>query len=39
MDTQRPPGRKVEAAALLASELEAIGFATEVRPLADGRGV
>jgi hypothetical protein len=39
MDTQRPPGRKVEAAALLASELEAIGFAAEVRPRADGRGV
>jgi succinyl-diaminopimelate desuccinylase len=39
IDTQNPPGREVEAAALLASELEAIGFATEVRPLADGRGV
>jgi acetylornithine deacetylase/succinyl-diaminopimelate desuccinylase len=37
IDTQNPPGREVEAAALLASELEAIGFATEVRPVADGR--
>ncbi len=37
IDTQNPPGREVEAAALLASELEAIGFATEVRSLADGR--
>ena len=35
IDTQNPPGRETEAAALLASELEAIGFATEVRPLAD----
>ena len=32
IDTQNPPGREVEAAALLASELEAIGFATEIRP-------
>jgi succinyl-diaminopimelate desuccinylase len=37
IDTQNPPGREVEAAALLASELEAIGFATELRPVADGR--
>jgi acetylornithine deacetylase/succinyl-diaminopimelate desuccinylase len=37
IDTQNPPGREVEAAALLASELEAVGFATEVRPVADGR--
>ncbi|HSU99000.1 MAG TPA: M20 family metallopeptidase [Roseiarcus sp.] len=37
IDTQNPPGRETEAAALLASELEAIGFATEIRPLADGR--
>jgi succinyl-diaminopimelate desuccinylase len=37
IDTQNPPGREVEAAALLASKLEAIGFATKVRPLADGR--
>ena len=37
IDTQNPPGREVEAAALLASELEAIGFATEVRPVGDGR--
>jgi succinyl-diaminopimelate desuccinylase len=37
IDTQNPPGREVEAAAFLASELEAIGFATEIRPVADGR--
>ena len=37
IDTQNPPGREVEAAALVASELEAMGFATEVRPVADGR--
>jgi acetylornithine deacetylase/succinyl-diaminopimelate desuccinylase len=37
VDTQNPPGREAEAAALLASELETIGFATEVRFLADGR--
>ena len=37
IDTQNPPGRETEAAVLLAFELEAIGFATEVRPLADGR--
>jgi succinyl-diaminopimelate desuccinylase len=37
IDTQNPPGRETEAAALLAAELEAIGFATEVRPVADGR--
>jgi succinyl-diaminopimelate desuccinylase len=37
IDTQNPPGREVEAAALLASELEAVGFATEVRPVGDGR--
>ncbi len=37
IDTQNPPGRETEAAALLASELEAIGFVTEVRPLGDGR--
>jgi acetylornithine deacetylase/succinyl-diaminopimelate desuccinylase-like protein len=37
IDTQNPPGRETEAAALLASEPEAIGFAKEVRPLADGR--
>ena len=37
IDTQNPPGRETEAAALLSSELEAIGFAAEVRPLADGR--
>jgi succinyl-diaminopimelate desuccinylase len=37
IDTQNPPGREVEAAALLASELKGIGFATEVRPVGDGR--
>jgi succinyl-diaminopimelate desuccinylase len=37
IDTQNPPGREAEAAALLASELKAIGFATEVRVLSDGR--
>jgi succinyl-diaminopimelate desuccinylase len=37
IDTQNPPGRETEAAALLASELAAIGFATEIRALADGR--
>jgi acetylornithine deacetylase/succinyl-diaminopimelate desuccinylase len=37
VDTQNPPGQEVEAAALLASELEAIGFSTEVRPVAEGR--
>jgi succinyl-diaminopimelate desuccinylase len=37
IDTQNPPGREAEAAALLAADLEAIGFATEVRSLADGR--
>ena len=36
IDTQNPPGREVEAAALLAAELEAIGFATEVRPVGGG---
>ncbi len=37
IDTQNPPGRETEAAALLAAELKANGFATEVRILADGR--
>src|ERR1700722_16931495 len=37
IDTQNPPGREVEAAALLASELQAVGFVTEVRPVGDGR--
>ena len=37
VDTQNPPGRETDAATLLASELDAIGFTTEVRPLADGR--
>jgi succinyl-diaminopimelate desuccinylase len=37
IDTQNPPGKETEAASLLASELDAIGFATEVRPLAHGR--
>jgi succinyl-diaminopimelate desuccinylase len=37
IDTQNPPGREAEAAALLASELDPIGFVTEVRPVAVGR--
>jgi acetylornithine deacetylase/succinyl-diaminopimelate desuccinylase family protein len=37
IDTQNPPGREEESAALLAAELDAIGFATETRPLAEGR--
>ncbi len=37
IDTQNPPGRETEAAALLASELRDIGFAVEVRPLGPGR--
>ena len=37
IDTQNPPGREAEAAALLAFELDDIGFAPEVRPVAEGR--
>jgi succinyl-diaminopimelate desuccinylase len=37
IDTQNPPGREAEAAALLASGLGDIGFAAEVRPVAEGR--
>ena len=37
IDTQNPPGREAEAAALLASELDSLGFVTEIRPLAAGR--
>ncbi len=37
IDTQNPPGREADAPALLASELDAIGFATEVRPIVGGR--
>ena len=37
IDTENPPGGEAEAAALLAAELDAIGFATEIRPIADGR--
>jgi acetylornithine deacetylase/succinyl-diaminopimelate desuccinylase len=37
IDTQNPPGREAEAAQLLASKLDAIGFATEIRPIVDGR--
>jgi succinyl-diaminopimelate desuccinylase len=37
IDTQNPPGREMEAAALLVFELDAMGFAAEVRPLSDGR--
>ena len=37
IDTQNPPGREAEAAALLATELDSLGFVTEIRPLAQGR--
>ena len=37
IDTQNPPGREAEAAALLASELDSLGFVTEIRPLAQDR--
>jgi hypothetical protein len=37
IDTQNPPGREAEAAALLATELDGMGFATEMKPLAEGR--
>jgi acetylornithine deacetylase/succinyl-diaminopimelate desuccinylase len=37
IDTQNPPGREAEAASLLAAELDALGFATEIRPLGEGR--
>jgi acetylornithine deacetylase/succinyl-diaminopimelate desuccinylase len=37
IDTQNPPGREAEAAAMLASELDDIGFAAEVRSVAEGR--
>ena len=37
IDTPNPPGREIEAATLLATELDGVGFATEIRPLADGR--
>ena len=37
IDTQNPPGREAEAAALLAAELDGLGFATEIRPLAEDR--
>jgi succinyl-diaminopimelate desuccinylase len=37
IDTQNPPGRETEAAALLAAELEAIGFAPQVQFIAEGR--
>jgi acetylornithine deacetylase/succinyl-diaminopimelate desuccinylase len=37
LDTQNPPGREIEAAELLAAELTALGFATEIRPLGPGR--
>jgi acetylornithine deacetylase/succinyl-diaminopimelate desuccinylase-like protein len=33
IDTQNPPGREAEAAALIASQLEAIGFVTKFVPL------
>jgi succinyl-diaminopimelate desuccinylase len=37
IDTQNPPGREAEAAALLATELDGLGFATEIRTLAEDR--
>jgi len=37
IDTQNPPGREAEAAAMLASELDSLGFVTEIRPLAQDR--
>ena len=37
IDTQNPPGREAEAAALLASELNGLGFVTEIRPLTEDR--
>ena len=37
IDTQNPPGQEAKAAALLATELEGMGFATEVRSLVEGR--
>ena len=37
IDTQNPPGNEAEAAAMLAAELDALGFATEVRPLNERR--
>ena len=37
IDTQNPLGREADAPALLASELDAIGFVTEGRPIAEGR--
>lgn len=37
IDTQNPPGHEAEAASLLATELGAMGFATEIQPVAEGR--
>lgn len=37
IDTQNPPGREAESGELLAAELNALGFATEIRPLGEGR--
>jgi acetylornithine deacetylase/succinyl-diaminopimelate desuccinylase len=37
IDTQNPPGREAQAAALLASELDGLGFVTEIRPVAEDR--
>ena len=37
VDTQNPPGREAETAALLAAKLDALGFTTEIRPLGEGR--
>lgn len=37
IDTQNPPGREAEAAALLADEMRALGLAVESREFAPGR--
>jgi succinyl-diaminopimelate desuccinylase len=37
IDTQNPPGQEAVAAALLATELDGMGFTTEVRQLTEGR--
>jgi len=37
IDTQNPPGREAEAAALLAHDLDDAGFVPEIRPVAEGR--
>ena len=37
VDTQNPPGREAEGAALLAGELKGMGFATDLQHVAEGR--